>query len=77
MAHVTEVVLNQRTQIIKPLNQSEHHWELLSLPDAETSFTRDAFPYCLLNDLSLHLEKSLPGVWGNCASTLAGLSAPE
>lgn len=40
----------------------QQHWELLSLADAETSYTRDAFPYCLMNDLNLHLEKSFPGV---------------
>lgn len=50
---------------------------LLSLADAETGFTRDAFPYCLMNDLNLHLEKSLPGVWGNSASALAGSERPR
>ena len=44
------------------MSLQKEHWELLSLADAETNFTRDVFAYCLMNDLNLHLEKSLPGV---------------
>lgn len=44
------------------MRPEQQHWEMLFLAGVETSFTRDGFPYCLMNDLNLHLQKTLPGV---------------